>query len=432
MMILTNRSARRTFFALLGGIIAVCIMLAASIMTYTSLSHSAFNPDIVSRQVVQIIATMEYLPVKEAQQKATEMNSEFISVQINKTPLKGAFTVKTLEVLSLRQYIEKMQDQPKISVQLQKPAWIAFQGSRWLNIEITNPGPQITLLVSFIIALLFIFLVTILICLWGIEYLYSPAIEISEALKRLSHDVNTPPLTPRGSVEMQSAVAALNKMQAHIQKLIYDKNITLAAVSHDLRTPITRLKLRLENIHDKPLHTKMMTDFADMEQMINGVLLYSREEKNSEAKQKLDFVALVEAICNDLSDTGHPVSFTTQLSSQPMDIALTDMKRALNNIINNAIKYGQRASVSLAQNEQTLLLTIDDEGPGITELEREKVFQPFCRVEKSRSRETGGTGLGLAIAKNIIERHGGKIGLQNRNPKGLRVLINLQIGHILV
>ena len=400
-------------------------LLAASLTLYFSLLNNTFNLDIISRQVIQIIATIEYLPMKEAEQKATEMNSTFLNVDITPTPLPEAFKVKTLQILALRHYLHKMQDDAKISVLLKKPGWGISEKKHWLNIAVVNPGPQTLLWISFIAMLVFIVLSTLAICYWATNALTRPFTIIASTIKRLGYDVMTPTPIPEGSAEMKAAISDLNHLQAHIQTLINDKNLMLAAVSHDLRTPITRLKLRMENISDELMHTKMMDDLGDMEEMINSVLMYSREEKNVEPKQNLDVVAHLEAICHDLSDTGHDVTLNSTLVTYPMLIAQTQMKRAFNNIIQNALKYGQRVTVSLKKVDQWLEITFDDEGPGITESELEKVFQPFYRIEKSRSRETGGTGLGLAITKNIIEQHGGSITLSNLNHAGLRVRVVL-------
>jgi signal transduction histidine kinase len=216
---------------------------------------------------------------------------------------------------------------------------------------------------------------------------------------------------------------AFNAMQARIRRLIDDRTQTLAAVSHDLRTPITRLRLRTEFVGDRDLRRMIDGDLDEMERMIDSTLAFLRGAGGEESKA-IDIGSVLRTICDQAADAGHDVvlsgSERAALYGKPLAI-----KRAFSNLIDNAIKYGERARVSLVDGPNDLVVTIEDEGPGITECEQERVFDPFYRIEGSRSRETGGTGLGLTLARTVVRSHGGEIMLENRPNGGLRVVVSL-------
>jgi len=161
-----------------------------------------------------------------------------------------------------------------------------------------------------------------------------------------------------------------------------------------------------------------------MQRMIEATLTFVREEAVQEDSRLIDFAALVESLCDDLSDTGKDVTFSGP-GKTPYLCRVVSFKRALSNLIENAVIYGQRARVTLAEDREALRITIDDDGPGIAAADMERVFEPFVRLETSRSRETGGVGLGMAIARSIVRRHGGDIALENRPERGLRVTVRL-------
>ena len=216
---------------------------------------------------------------------------------------------------------------------------------------------------------------------------------------------------------------AFNAMQARIRRLIDDRTQTLAAVSHDLKTPITRLRLRAEFVGDGDLRRMIDGDLGEMERMINSTLAFLRGA-SSEESRTIDIGSVLRTICDQAADAGQDVVLSgnerAALVCKPLAI-----KRAFSNLIDNAIKYGNRARVSLSVGPRELVVTIEDDGPGIAECEQERVFDPFYRIEGSRSRETGGTGLGLALARTVVRTHGGEITLHNREDGGLRVVVCL-------
>jgi signal transduction histidine kinase len=199
----------------------------------------------------------------------------------------------------------------------------------------------------------------------------------------------------------------------------------LAALGHDLRTPITSLRLRAEFIEDEEVRDQILRTLEEMHEMAESTLSFAREEAAQEKARLVDANALISTICTDLADTGLDVTYT-----DPGRFAIrcrpVGMKRALRNIVENAVAYGQRARVSASSKNGEAVIVIDDDGPGIPDGEMEKVFKPFVRLEQSRNKDTGGVGLGLAIARSIVRSHGGDIVLQNRPGGGLRAIVSLE------
>jgi len=297
----------------------------------------------------------------------------------------------------------------------------------WLNVIIHQLRPKTWIISSFSIAFSITLLLSILLCFWALRRLTNPLVKFAHAAKRLGRDVNAPPIPETGPVELRDIVHAFNEMQDRIRQLISGRTQFLAAISHDLRTPITRLKLRAEYIMDPKNQEKVQRDLDEMTTMIDSTLSFARNTHLEEPLVWFDIVALLEALCDDLVATGRDVTFKsaeTKVRFHGRNLAL---KRTFTNLIENGVKYGECARVNLTTQSKHLLVDIDDEGPGIPENEQEKVFEPFYRVESSRSRETGGTGLGMAIARDVILAHGGTIELINRQEGGLRVSLSLAV-----
>jgi signal transduction histidine kinase len=213
-------------------------------------------------------------------------------------------------------------------------------------------------------------------------------------------------------------------MQMRLKRFIEDRTQMLAAISHDLRTPITRLRLRAEFVDDLDQRGKMLRDLEEMEAMISATLAFSRDDAAREPAVVLNLPVLLSALAADGQTAGHEVTYTGPERCDVMAKPLS-LKRALTNLVDNAIKYGTRAKIELATSGDTVEVTIDDDGPGIPDIDRERVFAPFVRLEASRSRETGGVGLGLTIARNTLRAMGGDVELRSRIGGGLRARVIL-------
>jgi signal transduction histidine kinase len=252
----------------------------------------------------------------------------------------------------------------------------------------------------------------------------APLRALAEAADRIGIDAAAPEVRQSGPREVRLAATAFNRMQARIRRLIDDRTQTLAAVSHDLKTPITRLRLRAHFVQDDELRRTIEADLDEMEAMIQSTLDFLRGDATGEEIRTVDVGTIIETVCDQLVDGGHEVVLRAEphlpLACRPLAI-----KRALTNIIGNAVTHGRRARVALARQAEGLVVTIDDDGPGIPPAELERVFDPFYRLDSSRSRDTGGTGLGLTVARSIIRAHGGDVRLANRDGGGLTVTITL-------
>lgn len=252
----------------------------------------------------------------------------------------------------------------------------------------------------------------------------------ADAATRLGTDVGTPALPESGPSELRAAARAFNRMQQRVQRLVEDRVQMLAAVSHDLRTPITRMRLRADFVDDSEQQAKMLRDLDEMEAMIAAALAFAREEMVVEPRSRVDLRALLDEIAAELTEVGETVRVSGAESAE-IDGRRPALKRALRNLLENAVKYGHRADVHVTAEPADVAVTIEDEGPGIPEPELERVFRPFYRVEPSRSRQTGGTGLGLSAARSVIRSHGGDIILANRAEGGLAQLVTLPRPEIL-
>lgn len=257
-----------------------------------------------------------------------------------------------------------------------------------------------------------------------------PLQQLAQAATDLGHDINRPALAEHGPKEIQQATRAFNSMQLRIRDHIQQRTQMLAAITHDLQTPLTRLRLRLEKVNDQELHDKLVGDLSSMQMMVKEGLDLARSMDSNEALQALDIDSLLDSICADASDAGHDVSLLDKSKATVMARPQA-LRRCLNNLLDNAIKYGHSAKLHLIQSteakQQWLHICVRDQGNGIPVDQQTRVFEPFYRMETSRSRETGGTGLGLTIALNIARQHNGKLSLSNLPEGGLEVRLSLPI-----
>jgi len=268
----------------------------------------------------------------------------------------------------------------------------------------------------------------IAVSLVAVRWATRPLKTLADAADELGKNINRPPLAETGPTEVASAARAFNTMQSRLASYLRERTQVLAAMSHDLKTPITRLRLRAELLEDADLRAKFGGDLQEMETMVLSALDFLRGMDNGEPVQPVDVNAMLESLQADLRETGGTVTISgTAAGSYPGRPQA--LKRCLANVLENAIKYGKSARVIVDDNSERLQVSILDEGPGLPPDQLEKVFEPFYRVEASRNRDTGGTGLGLAIAKNVVELHGGRIALGNRAEGGLEAVVTLPRGY---
>ncbi|MDR0565274.1 MAG: HAMP domain-containing protein [Azoarcus sp.] len=261
----------------------------------------------------------------------------------------------------------------------------------------------------------------------GVRIATRPLLNLSAAAHALGEAPERPPLKPTGPIEVVRAVDAFNQMQQRIIAYIHERTRTLAAISHDLQTPITRLRLRAEMIEDETLQSRIQSDLDTMQHLIREGLDYARSMEISAPPQPIELNGLLAALCGDATDMGWDVSITGQASA-PFIGHPVALRRALWNLIENGIKFGQSVEIAISDLPDATQILIRDHGPGLPAEEMERVFEPFYRTESSRSRETGGTGLGLAITRNLLHIQHGTIRLGNHAEGGLIATVILPRG----
>ena len=300
----------------------------------------------------------------------------------------------------------------------------ALDDGRWLNVEVNPPqgGPPwgLTFVLSFILSAL---------CIAGVAVLTGrriakPMRRLAAAAGKLGRGEAVEDLPEAGPLEIRDTVQAFNVMRERLDRFVRDRTAMLAAVSHDLRTPITSLRLHAEMIENEDTRTKIIAALDEMQRMTEDTLAFIREDMQREGTRTVDLHALVDSVATDLGDLGHEITVADS-GRILVPCRTVALRRALRNLLENACRYGTRASVRIVPDGAQVRIVVEDEGPGIPEAELERVFEPFVRLEASRSQETGGTGLGLAIARSIVRGHGGDILLENRGTGGLCATVTL-------
>jgi len=272
-----------------------------------------------------------------------------------------------------------------------------------------------------------LFLALIALVAWfAVRYALRPLERMAAAAEAFGHDIRHPPLADGGPSEVRKAAAAFNRMQERVRAMMTERTQILAAVTHDLKTPLTRMRLRLEACADAALREKLGNDLAAMQRLVDEGLELARSLEASEAVETVDVDALLSSIADDAADAGQPVRYTGS-APLPLRCRPNALRRALENLVDNAIKYGDTAEISLTCAAGHAVIAIRDRGPGIPEAQLAAVLRPFVRLEASRSRESGGTGLGLAIASNLLASMGARLILENLPAGGLEARVELPL-----
>ncbi len=293
----------------------------------------------------------------------------------------------------------------------------------WVNVSLVSWKPRVDgghgALLSTTLMALGAMLVSVLLVRW----LARPLSDFTEAARRFYQQRDMTLVPEEGPREVRALASAFNDMQRRITRLVDDRTQTLAAVSHDLKTPITRLRFRIEEIGDGAARDAIAADLDEMERMLDQTLAYLRGDRAGEETKPVDLVAILASLVSDLADAGRKVTLAGAATAVVPGRRLS-LKRAFANLIDNALKYGGAAEIEVRTGD-SLEIAIRDRGPGIAPADIERAFAPFVRLEPSRNQETGGFGLGLAIAQAIVEGHGGTLTLANHPEGGLVATIRL-------
>lgn len=301
---------------------------------------------------------------------------------------------------------------------------IALTNGQWLNVGTRFERPPLQWpWVSFVSFGMTAAIILVAACWFLLTRLTGPLLRISQAADRLGRGEDVESLPLIGPGEVRSLIRAFNRMQDRLTRFIADRTQLLAALGHDLRSPLTALRVRAEMVEDEESRESLIASIEEMQEMVDATLAFARGMASTESYETVDLGAYLARLQADMID-----SFTLEDNGTvTVRLRPRSLRRALRNIIENAQRYGGTANVTFGRDADHVFVIVTDNGPGIPDAELEQVFEPFFRLEKSRSRETGGTGLGLSIARTIIRAHGGDVTLSNRTAGGLEATLTLPL-----
>ncbi|WP_255856553.1 sensor histidine kinase [Marinobacterium rhizophilum] len=306
---------------------------------------------------------------------------------------------------------------PLATVSLQRPDGL------WLNAVLLSPTNLPSWIGPLLVALgLFALTVTVVVLI--VRHVTAPLAALTQAADRIGRGETTEVIAEQGPQDMRHTMRAFNRMRERLERFVRNRTQMMAAISHDLRTPLTSLRLHAEFLPGGPERDKMLCILGEMQGMIDATLAFTREDAVQEDSRNVDLAALIGSLCDDLQALGLNITYDDNLR-MPFLCRPVSLRRALSNLIENACHYGGSAEVEIREDAQQLQIFVRDRGPGIAPADLERVFDPFVRLEGSRNRDTGGIGLGLAIARSIAHAHGGEIRLRNRPGGGLEVELQL-------
>lgn len=303
-------------------------------------------------------------------------------------------------------------------------AQVPLQGGQWLRLENRPLMDDTSLPWRVPVSLLVLALTVAALSWWAVRRVTRPLADLARAADGLGQDLTQAPLPETGPQEVARANRAFNRMQQRLRRTLEGRTRMLAAVSHDLKTPLTRMRLRAEMLDDEDLRERMEHDLDEMSQMVGDALDHLRGLEQAHERRPVDVMALLESLQADQQAMGRDVQLEGACE-RPWLGGAAALRRCVNNLVDNAVLYGQRALLSVQDSPEAVTIRVRDAGPGLPPEALEQVFEPFFRLEASRNRVTGGTGLGLAIARQIAEGAGGTLSLRNLPEGGLEATLRL-------
>jgi signal transduction histidine kinase len=317
---------------------------------------------------------------------------------------------------------------------ISKLALIAIQrpDGQWLSVRVPVPEASVRILATIIGQTVILYLVMLVPLVWLTRRIARSMGTLREGVAHFERTQEARSIEPTGPSDLADLTRSFNAMSARIAAMLNEKDVMLGAIGHDLKTPLAALRVRVESVPDDRQRERMVASIDDITRTLDDILTLARIGRTGEEREPVNLGALAEMIADEYRDLGQDVA----LADTPrivVPLQLTWIRRALRNLIGNAVRYGARARVSIAQIPGRVSITIDDDGPGIPDDQIERMFEPFTRLEASRNMATGGTGLGLTLARAILHQHGGALRLENRRSaggvvEGLRATMTLPMG----
>lgn len=422
--ILPKRISGQIAVLILLSMIAIHAVITASLLW----SHRHVEPEARGRymETPTIVRTLATVPQAERAQFLAHIAKAFPALEIRLIDANAANTISSdARLKRLREILD-----PDLNIKI-----IAGDGERLVAVRFPD-GDTIAFKMArdpfppffsgpAMITVLFVGISITLLAFWATRSLTRPLTSFVKAVEGFSPDQEIASLPESGPTEIRSAAKALNQMQQRIKELVDDRTRILAAMGHDLRTPITRLRLRSELIAERPLREKILHDLDQMKTMIDAALSYLRDGKSREVIEPVDIAVLLQTVCDQFADVGHDAVY---FGPDHLTICVQPdaMQRAISNLVHNAIRYGGKARVSLQSQPGIVRIQVEDDGPGISDGDKAAVLEPFARGDAARNmNDAGGFGLGLAIARAVVLVHGGALTLHDREPHGLIARIEL-------
>jgi signal transduction histidine kinase len=420
----------------IAALVVVSIVAIHLIITATFLIHRPDQPDLsIDRGHSQLAAAVQLLgaaPVTERPRLFADIARTFPQLNLESLaagPVPAATQSDGLDLRILHRRlgssyrifpIARGEDGRKIGIALPDSTMV----SATIQIDLWQrpfwSGPWMT-------TLLFAVISFTLLGLWAARALTAPLSSFAKAAESFSLNGAAAPLPERGPEEIRSVAKALNRMRERITTLIDDRTKMLAAISHDLRTPITRMRLRSEFIEDDAHRSRMLGDLDQMRSMLESVLSFLRNDRKLESMTLVDVATTLQLVTDQFADMGHKVAYDGPEHAMAT-VRPDDLHRSVTNLVENAVRFGAEATIRLRVSPDTVTIEVEDDGPGISDARKEIMLEPFVRGDDARNMdEAAGFGLGLSIARSIVLAHGGELSLNDRQPHGLIVRIELPV-----
>lgn len=418
----------RLFVILLAGLVVAYALSFAVLFSERYMSAREVMLGTLETDVSTAIAILDRLPAEERPQWLPRLNRgnyQYILGPglpgIPEMTQRGKDIAARISEASGGRFPVTVESIPGDGKQLQ--AHLTLSDGSTLTIDV---HPRMTPIAQWLPYVLVVQLLLLIVCCWfAVRLSIRPLVALADAADALNPNAQTPPLDENGPTELARAAHAFNAMRQRIARFVEERVQILAAISHDLQTPITRMKLRAELAEDSEEKRKLLGDLAEIETLVREGLAYARSAHgDGEKPSRIDVGSFVESLVYDYQDTGKPVTLE-QHATGAIVTRPHALRRVLTNLTDNAIKFGGAAEVSVRRDGNAVVIEVRDRGPGIPEDKLDAVLQPFVRLENSRSRETGGTGLGLAIAQQLAVAAGGGLTLRNREGGGLVAEVRL-------
>ena len=299
----------------------------------------------------------------------------------------------------------------------------------WVNARMVTPKPNPWLALRPLIATLLTYFIILAAMIWIAARLARPLRDLTAAAERFQGRSEAPQVEPRGPADLRRAILAFNAMSARVAAMLDEKDRMLGAIGHDMRTPLASLRIRAEGMEPESERRKIVATIEEMTAMLDDTLALARSGRAAEPARRIDLNAFADALVEEFRTLGLDVEMTAG-ERQVAAVRPNLLRRALRNLIENGVKYGGSARVSVRPAGDAIAIEVADLGPGIAEAELGNVQEPFVRLEGSRNRETGGSGLGLTLARSAAQAHGGRLELENRPEGGLLARIRLPMGTV--